>query len=71
MNVNEAIDKMYHGEQLKCENGVLGNSTSTFHMNKTGIIIEKYKISKRKTETHMFSYRRFLKLGANIDFKLI
>lgn len=71
MTVEEAIDKMYCGAKVKCANGILGNSTSVFHMNAVGIIIETFKVSKRKTETKMFSYRRFLTLGANIDFELI
>ena len=71
MTVEEAIDKMSHGSKVTCANGILGNSTSVFHMNTIGIIIETFKVSKRKTEIKMLSYRRFLTLGANIDFELI
>lgn len=71
MTVEEAIDKMYYGAKVKCANGILGNSTSVFHLNEVGIIIETFKVSKRKTDFKMFSYRRFLVMGADIDFELI
>ena len=71
MTVGQALDEMYEGAKVKCENGILGNSTSIFHMNNVGIIVETFKVSKRKTESKTLSYRRFLTLGANIDFELV
>ena len=71
MTAIEALDKMYHGSKVKCENGIVGNSSSVFQMNSAGIIIETFKISKRKINTEMFSYRRFLTMGADVEFKLV
>lgn len=68
MDVYEALNLMRQGIPVKTKNGIQGNSTSIFTVNKISIIFEKFTNSNGEKEEKMFSIRNFIEQAKDLNF---